>query len=592
MYPSDKPGSPVGDPKIRIEESAISSMLAHYFQFEEALGMNVARGVVEPVQSSYHHPMVSQVVQGTEDTEYTEPEELPFPREPRRRIVAVIHAYNEELTIGSVVITARKHADEVLVVDNNSTDATAEIAEAAGALVIRSRRADNRNSLAGTAISYAKEHAADVLVMLGDTSQHPVHLIPALATPVREGDADIVIGSRCYTIRKSSPARIGNYVSLSTCSDPESPFWAISSRALQRLDERQDFQSLLQVAEAITQCDGNRVLEVPIISPGSLSTIRSPSVPLYRGKKIGVVVPAYNVEHLIGETLSTMPDYIARIYPVDDCSSDRTGDIIDAFARGNTFIVPIHHTVNRGVGAAIASGYRAALDDGMDIVAVMAGDNQMDPEFLSRILDPIIDGTCDYTVGNRLVSPEYRRGMSAWRFFGNSLLTLLTKIASGYWQLMDPQNGYTAISARALERIDLESLYPRYGYCNDLLVKLNVIGVRVKNVPHPARYGKEHSGIRYRTYILNVSHLLLKDFLWRLKTKYIILSFHPLAFFYLAGAILTPLGVAGGLITLWEKLVMGYPVLFVHGVLSFLMFMMGVQFLFFAMLFDMQANQG
>lgn len=247
--------------------------------------------------------------------------------------------------------------------------------------------------------------------------------------------------------------------------------------------------------------------------------------------------------------------------------------------------------MNKGVGAAIVSGYKKTLEDGIDIAAVMAGDNQMDPAFLPQLLDPIADKKCDYTMGNRLMSPDFRRGMSKWRFFGNSVLTMLTKIASGYWQMVDPQNGYTAITARALERINLDAIYPRYGYCNDVLVRLNVYGFRIKNIPHPAKYGREKSGIRYSTYICKVSRLLLKDFLWRLKFKYIVFGFHPLVFFYVFGAILTVIGIIAALFSLWEKFFAGVDQLFVHGVLSFMVFTMGLMFLLFAMLYDMEQER-
>jgi len=312
---------------------------------------------------------------------------------------------------------------------------------------------------------------------------------------------------------------------------------------------------------------------------------------LYRDKKIGVVVPAYKEELLIGETIKSVPDYVDRVYVVNDCSPDRTGEIIEEYAEHDGRVVPLTHEVNKGVGAAIVTGYKEALEGDMDIVAVMAGDNQMDPAFLPELLDPIIDVKADYTVGNRLLSPEYRHQMSKWRFFGNSILTLLTKIASGYWQMMDPQNGYTAISKRALERLSFSRIYPRYGYCNDLLIQLNVWGFRMKNIPHPARYGMEKSGIKYSSYIVKLSWLLLRKFLWRLKMKYIILGFHPLVFFYFFGAILTAIGIIAGLGTLWEKFVAGFPVLFVHGVLSFLVFMMGMMFLLFAMLYDMEQER-
>jgi len=314
--------------------------------------------------------------------------------------------------------------------------------------------------------------------------------------------------------------------------------------------------------------------------------------PCYRGERIAVVIPAYNEEKLIGEVLAGIPDYVTRVYAVNDGSTDRTGTIIDAYARRDARVVPIHHNPNRGVGAAITAGYKQAVEDGMDIAAVMAGDNQMDPGYLPSLLDPIVDGRADYAKGNRLISDAYRAGMSGWRSFGNSLLTFLTKVASGYWQMMDPQNGYTAISVKALKVLPLDGIYQGYGYCNNLLVWLNIYGMRVQDVAIPARYGREKSGIKYSTYIPRVSKLLLGNFFLRLKTKHILMGFHPLAFFYFAGAVLAPLGLAGGAITFWEKFVMGESVLFVHGVLSFLMFMMGMQFLLFAMLFDMQAERG
>ncbi|MBA7633202.1 hypothetical protein ES703_40764 [subsurface metagenome] len=157
----------------------------------------------------------------------------------------------------------------------------------------------------------------------------------------------------------------------------------------------------------------------------------------------------------------------------------------------------------------------------MDVIVVMAGDNQMDPDYLPDILAPVVEGRADYSKGNRLLSPESRRGMSRWRLFGNLVLTFLNKVASGYWHVVDPQNGYTAISRRTLERIDLDSIYPWYGYPNDMLIKLNVYGFRVVDVPHPARYGNEKSKITYGKYILKVSWLLLKGFFWRLKMKHI-----------------------------------------------------------------------
>jgi len=335
---------------------------------------------------------------------------------------------------------------------------------------------------------------------------------------------------------------------------------------------------------------GLAIKEIPIVMRHDLAAVDDDGIPKYRGKKIAVVVPAHNEELLIGETLSNIPDFVARVYVVNDSSTDRTQEIIDYYASHDDTIIPIRHEVNQWVGAAIVTGYRKALDDGMDIAAVMAGDNQMDPAFLPELLDPVVEGKCDYTMGNRLISPTYRKGMSTWRFFGNAVLTFLTKMASGYWQMMDPQNGYTAITGRALERIDLDYIYPRYGYCNDLLVKLNVNGFRVINVPHPARYGREKSGIKYSTYIFSVSWLLFKDFLWRLKMKYVVLSFHPLVIYYVLGILLTFTGIFLGLYSLYYKFIQHNPI-FVPAVMSLVIFALGAQLWLFAMLFDMQQEK-
>lgn len=239
---------------------------------------------------------------------------------------------------------------------------------------------------------------------------------------------------------------------------------------------------------------------------------------MYQGYKLGIVVPAYNESMLISETLNGMPDIADRIYIVDDGSTDDTRAIVENYNGGRFYLLSNGH--NSGVGAAIAHGYRKALEDGMDIVTVMAGDNQMDARYLPALLSPVINDSADYAKGNRLAGNGYSRTMSKWRLFGNWILTMLTKIASGYWGIRDPQNGYTAISNRALRLIDWNSLYPRYGYCNDLLVKLNVAGCRVVDVPIPARYANEKSDIKYGYFIRTVSPLLLRGFLLRLRMRF------------------------------------------------------------------------
>jgi len=312
---------------------------------------------------------------------------------------------------------------------------------------------------------------------------------------------------------------------------------------------------------------------------------------MYRKRRIGVVVPAHNEEKLLGTVLKTIPKYVDAIFPVDDGSTDGTRQIIEEFANRDPRIHPVVHETNHGVGASIGDGYRAALEGGMDIVAVMAGDGQMDPSQLTRLLDPIIDGEADYTKGNRLPRRELRKKMPKFRIIGNSVLSLLTKIASGYWNVLDPQNGYTAASRKVLEKLDLEGIYPGYGCPNDMLIKLNVYNFRVKDVWMPAVYGNERSGIKMWKYVPAVSWLLVKGFFWRLWEKYVIMDFHPLIFFYLLAGILLPVGVGLGILILYRRIFFGAITLSTV-VLAALLIISGMQSLFFAMLFDSQSQGG
>lgn len=259
---------------------------------------------------------------------------------------------------------------------------------------------------------------------------------------------------------------------------------------------------------------------------------------MYRGHTVGVVVTAYNEEGLVGNVIDCMPTFVDRVYAVDDCSVDGTwNEIIQhaAVPQSDTVsfpvpdggqvsdgrVVPIRHEVNRGVGNAIKTGFQRALEDSIDIVAVMDGDGQMDPAQLHRLLDPIVDGKAMYAKGNRLSRMSHFRGMSLWRIVGNVMLTVLTRIASGYWRMSDPQNGYNAISRAALERLSIATLYGGYGFRNDILVQLNVHEMPIADVSMPAIYGEEESGIRYEEFIPRMSGLLLRQFCWRLWKRYV-----------------------------------------------------------------------
>lgn len=314
---------------------------------------------------------------------------------------------------------------------------------------------------------------------------------------------------------------------------------------------------------------------------------------MYRNKKIGVIVPAYNEEELIGKVISSMPDYVDKIIVVDDRSLDRTRAIVrehQATSHGERLML-ICHEVNQGVGGAIVSGYQKFLELDLDVAVVMAGDGQMNPADLPNLLDPLVDGYADYAKGNRLFTGDAWNKIPHIRYLGNAILSLLTKIASGYWNIADSQTGYTAATREVITTLPLALVYKRYGVPNDLLVRLNAYDFRVVDIPIEPVYGiGEKSGIRYGEVIPKISWLLLKLFMWRLKEKYVIRDFHPLVFFYAMGLICTPLGALGGFYLLALRLFHG-PVeptgpLFV----SFLT-LIGLQFLFFAMWFDMESNR-
>ena len=313
---------------------------------------------------------------------------------------------------------------------------------------------------------------------------------------------------------------------------------------------------------------------------------------MYRDKKIAVVVPAYNEELLIEKVIRTMPEFVDKIIVVDDKSSDGTvAAVQQCLSDFSEKLILIQHEENQGVGRTIITGYERSLEEQMDITAVMAGDAQMDPDELPQILDPVVDDEADYVKGNRLFSGEAWHIIPRYRYLGNAFLSLLTKIASGYWHITDSQTGYTSISAKALGTLRLRRLYPRYGYPNHMLTKLNVYNFRVKDVPIKPIYNiGEKSGIKLTKVIPTLSWLLLKCFFWRMKEKYIIRDFHPLIFFYLFGLLLFPTGVLWGAYLFLFRVFMG-TIGMVAPLFSALFTITGLQFLLFAMWFDMEYNK-
>jgi glycosyltransferase involved in cell wall biosynthesis len=309
---------------------------------------------------------------------------------------------------------------------------------------------------------------------------------------------------------------------------------------------------------------------------------------MYEGKSVAVVVPAFDEERLVAETVRGIPAFVDRILVVDDCSRDATAE---RAAAADPRVEVIRHERNAGVGAAIVTGYKRARDLSVDVTCVMAADNQMDPADLETLVHGVASGECDYAKANRLFTGQAWQLIPRYRYLGNAMLSFFTKIASGYWQVADSQSGYTAISLETLRLLDLDRLYARYGFPNDLLVHLNVWNRRVRDYPSRPIYGVgEQSGIRLRKVVPTISWLLLKGFFWRMKEKYVIRDFHPLVLFYLLGMTLAGAGFALGLVEVALRL-SGNPIPVATIVLVALLVVSGLQLLLFAMWFDMESNK-
>jgi glycosyltransferase involved in cell wall biosynthesis len=266
---------------------------------------------------------------------------------------------------------------------------------------------------------------------------------------------------------------------------------------------------------------------------------------MYKGLRIAVVVPAFNEETLIGQTVASIPDFVDQIIVVDDASTDATAQ--KARVAGDERLEVVIHERNLGVGGAILTGHRLAIGADADVSVVMAGDGQMHPDYLPALLDPIADDGYDFTKADRFFDFDSYRGMPRSRIVGNVLVGFLAKAATGYWHLFDPLNGYTAIRTEPLKRLPFDRMLRDYSFECDLLVYLNIIGAKSKDVPVPAIYGEERSGIRLFSAGRKLLWSLWHGFWRRMTWKYLLWSFSPVMIFLLAGLGLCLWGVAFGI---------------------------------------------
>jgi glycosyltransferase involved in cell wall biosynthesis len=250
---------------------------------------------------------------------------------------------------------------------------------------------------------------------------------------------------------------------------------------------------------------------------------------------IAVVIPTYKANLHLRQVISGLPQMVNHIIVVDDKCPQNSGEIAVEMGKEDNRIIVVKHQVNQGVGGAVVTGYKKALELECDIIIKMDADDQMDPAYLPDLIKPVAQGKAGYAKGNRFVDFTALRSMPRFRLIGNSALSFMVKACSGYWNMMDPTNGYTAISKDVLKKINLDKLAKRYFFESDMLIRLNIYNTVVKDVPIPARYGNEESSLSIRNTMLRFPFLLTKGLIKRFVLKYLIYDFNMASIYTLVG---------------------------------------------------------
>lgn len=307
---------------------------------------------------------------------------------------------------------------------------------------------------------------------------------------------------------------------------------------------------------------------------------------MYKNLSIGVAVPAYNEEKLIEKTLTTLPKFVDHVVVINDCSTDKTHEIISKIAKKDKRIVLLDNEVNRGIGFSLTKGLKKTVELGADRVAVMAGDAQMDPKQLAPMLEAMEKDSLDYIKGNRFMHFDALRSMPTYRRFGNIVVTILTKFATGYYSIFDTQNGYVVYTKDVIERMPWHFIGNRYEFENTVLIGLSIIDAKVGDFPMPAIYGEEKSTIKLFSTTARVLGVLFRGFWQRIYYKYILYGFHPIALFLCTGLLLIICGVAASGIVTFDRILHGATPTAGTIMLVVLPLILGVQLLLTALVLD------
>ena len=310
------------------------------------------------------------------------------------------------------------------------------------------------------------------------------------------------------------------------------------------------------------------------------------NAPDLRGARVCVVIPAYRVADQIQNVLRGVPEFVEAIIVVDDKSPDDTAARV--LELDDERVTLLRHTENQGVGGAMRTGFRAALEGGFDVIVKMDGDDQMDPAYLGQLVQPLVDGRADMTKGNRYESMTSLTAMPIVRILGNTGLTFLVKLASGYWKIFDPANGYVAVRAGVLGRIRLERLYNRYFFESGLLIEMGKLRAVIRDVPIAARYGDEHSSLSVVHTLMTFPPKLLWGLGRRLFWRYFVHDFSALTVFFVLGVPLLTWGVVYGLVVWMEVLRSQVDATAGQVMLCAMPIILGMQFLSQAIVLDIQ----
>ena len=313
---------------------------------------------------------------------------------------------------------------------------------------------------------------------------------------------------------------------------------------------------------------------------------------MYKNNQIGVVIPTYKSKDHIQNVLNGLPEWIDHIIVIDDKCPQNTGKFVEQNYLGESRIHVVFHDTNTGVGGATVTGYKKCMELECQIVVKMDSDDQMDASYLNRLLDPVVNNDARYAKGNRFVDFKALRSMPRMRLMGNSALSFLVKAASGYWTIMDPTNGYTAISITALNKLNLDGLSKRYFFETDMLINLNIQNTVINDVPIPARYGDENSSLSIWNTAFKFPPRLLKGALKRFFFRYLIYDFNMVSIYTLIGVPLLFWGIIYGLFKWIQNYYLGIETPTGTIMLSVLPLILGTQFLLAAINIDINSTPG